>query len=170
MATPSAPTKIDPVCGMPVAPGAGQLSTEFRGQQFWFCSPQCQERFQADPERFGTDQPTQSADASAKEIDPVCGMEVEPAAAAAVAIHGGRHFYFCSTTCHERFLGAPARFSEMHSLQLARTKSDFPIDPICGMSVDPANPGATLELPEGTMYFCCQPCADEYAAAGTASI
>jgi hypothetical protein len=32
------------------------------------------------------------------------------------------------------------------------------------MSVNPEDPGAKLDLPEGTVYFCCQPCADTYAA------
>ncbi|MGC1185686.1 MAG: YHS domain-containing protein [Candidatus Dormiibacterota bacterium] len=170
MGTPSLPTQIDPVCGMPVAASSSVPAAEFQGREFRFCSPQCRDRFLAAPERFGQDLPTAATGAGPAEIDPVCGMEVDPTVAAAEARYQGRTFYFCSATCHDRFGQSPDRFSTMHSLDLPQTRPDFPIDPICGMSVDPASPGATLELPEGTMYFCCQPCADEYAAAGTASL
>jgi YHS domain-containing protein len=97
-------------------------------------------------------------------------MEVDPGSATAESTFEDGRFYFCSVSCQERFLQAPDRFSALHTLELPTTQAQLPIDPICGMSVDPASPGATLELPEGTMYFCCQPCADEYAAAGTASL
>ncbi|MDQ6622009.1 MAG: YHS domain-containing protein, partial [Verrucomicrobiota bacterium] len=36
--------------------------------------------------------------------DPVCGMEVDPAKAAAVAERNGETFYFCSTHCRDRFV------------------------------------------------------------------
>ena len=170
METPSTTTQIDPVCGMPVAPRSPLAPVEFQGRQFRFCSPQCRVRFEADPARFGQDLPTQAAGQAASAIDPVCGMEVDPSSATAESIFENRRFYFCSVSCHDRFLQAPDRFSALHTLELPATQAQLPIDPICGMSVDPASPGATLELPEGTMYFCCQPCADEYAAAGTASL
>ncbi|MGH9114339.1 MAG: permease, partial [Acidimicrobiales bacterium] len=35
--------------------------------------------------------------------DPVCGMQVEVANAPAGAVHDGRHVYFCSERCRERF-------------------------------------------------------------------
>ena len=170
MGTPSPPTQIDPVCGMPVAASSSVPAAEFQGRHFRFCSPQCRERFRAAPERFGQDLPIEASKTGATETDPVCGMVVDPASAEAQVRRDGRVFYFCSSTCHDRFVQSPDRFSTMQSLDIPRTQPDFPIDPICGMSVDPARPGAILELPEGTMYFCCQPCADEYAAAGTASL
>jgi Cu+-exporting ATPase len=43
---------IDPVCGMTVNPEATDLSLEFEGQQYYFCSPNCLEKFRADPQRF----------------------------------------------------------------------------------------------------------------------
>jgi Cu+-exporting ATPase len=48
---------------------------------------------------------------SAKTIDPVCGMEVDPASAAGHSDHAGRHYSFCSTSCKERFDADPARFA-----------------------------------------------------------
>jgi xanthine dehydrogenase accessory factor len=46
----------------------------------------------------------------ATEIDPVCGMTVEVAAARHKAEHAGQTFYFCNPRCREKFLAAPDRF------------------------------------------------------------
>jgi len=43
--------------------------------------------------------------------DPVCGMQIDPATAAASAEHGGTTYYFCSKSCHERFVAAPDQFT-----------------------------------------------------------
>ena len=40
--------------------------------------------------------------------DPVCGMQVEPATAAAAWDHEGTTYYFCSIGCWERFREDPA--------------------------------------------------------------
>ena len=36
--------------------------------------------------------------------DPVCGMEIDSAAAAASEEYGGKTYYFCSEGCHQRFV------------------------------------------------------------------
>jgi P-type Cu+ transporter len=41
------------------------------------------------------------------EIDPVCGMTVDPATAAGAWPHGGATYYFCSVGCLERFKADP---------------------------------------------------------------
>jgi Cu+-exporting ATPase len=43
--------------------------------------------------------------------DPVCGMDIDPAAAAASEEYDGRTHHFCSEGCHERFVAAPDRFA-----------------------------------------------------------
>ena len=48
---------------------------------------------------------------SAKTIDPVCGMEVDPASAAGHNEYAGRQYAFCSTSCRERFDADPSRFA-----------------------------------------------------------
>jgi YHS domain-containing protein len=45
-----------------------------------------------------------------KEIDPVCGMEVEPAQADGSSDHEGRTYYFCSPACKQQFDANPDRF------------------------------------------------------------
>jgi Cu+-exporting ATPase len=49
-----------------------------------------------------------SAEAEKKEVDPVCGMEVEQASAAATVEVDGITYYFCSTGCRDHFLAEQA--------------------------------------------------------------
>jgi P-type Cu+ transporter len=44
------------------------------------------------------------------ERDPVCGMAVDPARAAATAAHAGKARYFCSTGCAAKFRADPAKY------------------------------------------------------------
>ncbi|MES2918738.1 MAG: heavy metal translocating P-type ATPase [Pseudomonadota bacterium] len=41
----------DPVCGMSVTP-ASPHRAHYHGQTFYFCNPKCQDKFQAEPERY----------------------------------------------------------------------------------------------------------------------
>ena len=43
-------------------------------------------------------------------IDPVCGMKVKPATAAATRTRSETTIYFCSTHCAEAFDADPARY------------------------------------------------------------
>ena len=43
--------------------------------------------------------------------DPVCGMDIDPSAAAAHEDHGGQRYYFCSPACHEKFKAEPGRYA-----------------------------------------------------------
>jgi hypothetical protein len=160
---------LDPVCGMQVERALAPARLTAGGQEIYFCSDRCRERFQQHPDRFGTvPSQTMVPPPSTPQVDPVCGMPVDAMSAGAYLENQGREFWFCSPGCRDRFLQHPDRFSSMRSLDLPTTQPEWPIDPICGMSVDPANPGAKLEFPDGTVYFCCQPCADEYAASRAA--
>src|SRR5262249_23691995 len=44
------------------------------------------------------------------EIDPVCGMKVDPAHAPASASHQGKTYYFCCSHCREKFIADPQRY------------------------------------------------------------
>lgn len=51
---------------------------------------------------------------SAKIVDPVCGMRIEPGTDI-TAEHEGETYHFCSTQCRDRFLEEPGRYmSEDH--------------------------------------------------------
>jgi Cu+-exporting ATPase len=42
----------DPVCNMDVDPARAAGSSEYKGQSYYFCSPGCVKRFNADPEKY----------------------------------------------------------------------------------------------------------------------
>jgi len=44
------------------------------------------------------------------EVDPVCGMKVQPQEATASVEHAGRTWYFCCAGCRTKFEAAPARY------------------------------------------------------------
>ena len=48
--------------------------------------------------------------ASTPERDPVCGMNVNPATAKHVQVHGGKKYYFCCAPCAEKFNADPAKY------------------------------------------------------------
>ena len=43
--------------------------------------------------------------------DPVCGMHIDSAAAAASEEYEGKTYYFCSEACHQRFAATPEQFA-----------------------------------------------------------
>ena len=43
-------------------------------------------------------------------IDPVCGMTVDPRTAAGSHVHAGRTYWFCATSCLDRFRADPDRY------------------------------------------------------------
>jgi hypothetical protein len=126
-------------------------------------------------------------------IDPVCGMQVETAHAPATFEHEGTTIYFCSDHCRRRFAAAPSRFVNARAELQQRRKvaalirsstradtgggwsdnfdrqteeEDMPatIDPVCGMTVDPAT-AAAIRSYNGVNYFFCNPgCAETFDA------
>jgi Cu+-exporting ATPase len=48
--------------------------------------------------------------AAAEVVDPVCGMTIDPADAAGQTEYRGQTYYFCHTTCLERFKADPERY------------------------------------------------------------
>src|SRR5580704_461929 len=44
------------------------------------------------------------------ERDPVCGMQVDPAAARAKSEYGGRTYFFCCAGCAKKFEAAPEQY------------------------------------------------------------
>jgi P-type Cu+ transporter len=94
-------------------------------------------------------------------IDPVCGMTVDPARAAAEYEYDGTKYYFCAVRCKERFAADPESFlqAKSHEHESRDAKSQIPnpnsqIDftcpmhpeivqigpgscPICGMALEP---------------------------------
>jgi Cu+-exporting ATPase len=55
-------------------------------------------------------------------LDPVCGMEVNPASAAAQSEYGGQSFYFCSEECKRQFDANPERYIDETDRAQARAR------------------------------------------------
>jgi len=91
----------DPVCGMPVDPARAKHRHEYQGKTFHFCSAGCREKFAADPGRYLKPEAEAKPAAPPGTIYtcpmhpevrqdhpgacPICGMALEPLAAAAEA-------------------------------------------------------------------------------------
>jgi len=129
----------DPVCHMKVDPGRARAQAEHQGKAYYFCCPQCAQKFQAEPERYLTPKPaagaglvplgsgksTAGADAHSALVslgaaqnsaappiakDPVCGMSANPATAKYKVEHGGQTIYFCSPSCQQKFQADPDKY------------------------------------------------------------
>lgn len=105
------------------------------------------------------------------ETDPVCGMKVDPANAAAHQEHKGRTYYFCSSGCATKFQKTPERYLQAEkkaaeSLEPARFSKETgytcpmhpeihkegPGDcPKCGMSLEPV----TMTAPSTRTRYTC---------------
>ena len=198
----SAPVK-DPVCGMMVEPERAAGQFEYKGKTYYFCAKSCQQRFAAEPEKYlkggaqlvmigaakaaqansplvmiGTSavkspdhQISRSPDV---QIDPVCGMTVDPTHAAGKYDYKGKTYYFCNPRCEEKFKATPEKFVNPRSPddQISRPSDSgwyfCPMDPEvrqigpgicpkCGMALEPEMPTAgeqdNAELRDMTRRF-----------------
>lgn len=113
-------------------------------------------------------------------VDPVCGMSVDPSSAAGSLEHEGRTYDFCSTHCLQRFRDEPERYTNKSSqpamahpiaIQPAQTQTPSVKDsarytcpmhpevrqdkpgscPKCGMSVEPV----TVSAPKEKLEYTC---------------
>jgi Cu+-exporting ATPase len=99
-------------------------------------------------------------------IDPVCGMTVEPATAAAKIDHAGKAYYFCSKHCAHAFQQDPARYlGAAHKPAMPQAAvSILRKDPVCGMRVDPAKAAGKHDHKGKTYYFCSKGCLEKFKA------
>jgi Cu+-exporting ATPase len=84
------------------------------------------------------------------EIDPVCGMTVNPESAAGSYTHSGKTYYFCNTHCLEKFKAEPDKYLKTEK------------DPVCGMNVNPDSAAGKYEYSGKTYYFCNQRCLEKF--------
>jgi Cu+-exporting ATPase len=146
--SPETTAAIDPVCGMTVDPATARFLTKHAGQTYYFCNPSCKQRFEAEPGHYVHTPST----AHGQAVDPVCGMNVDPARAAGSHVHEGKTYYFCSTHCVGKFRADPARFVMPPAPALApapagtiytcpmhpEVRQDHPgACPKCGMGLEP---------------------------------
>ena len=175
---------IDPICGMTVDPAKAAGQHEHKGTTYYFCAVSCLERFRADPERALSKKPLNliTMPASRKplpmmqpahqgEIDPVCGMTVQPDSAAGSFEYRDKKYYFCATRCLDKFQADPEYYLTPPEQRVPKptptpagdnVKYVCPMDPevsetkpgacpICGMALEPEDVTA---LPTRTEYTC----------------
>ncbi|MDQ3129797.1 MAG: HAD-IC family P-type ATPase, partial [Acidobacteriota bacterium] len=175
---------IDPICGMTVSPETARGELEFEGQRYYFCSKGCLETFKrqkeiADSPVVQTEKlPSHEEmreDKSGAEIDPICGMTVNPATAAGSFNHAGKTYYFCSAGCLQKFtaqsqgipasgfIGISRAKSEtvQHGKMTATPKGEY-VDPVCGMSVAPETAAGKYDYKGETFYFCSTGCVHKF--------
>ena len=175
---------IDPICGMTVDPAKAAGQHEHKGTTYYFCAVSCLERFRADPERALSKKPLNliTMPATRKplpmmqpahqgEIDPVCGMTVQPDSAAGSFEYRDKKYYFCATRCLDKFQADPEYYLTPPEQRVPKptpttagdnVKYVCPMDPevsetkpgacpICGMALEPEDVTA---LPTRTEYTC----------------
>ena len=125
-----------------------------------------------------------------KHIDPVCGMTVDPAKSAGQFEYQGTTYYFCNPNCHHKFsadpehyLNKPPQLAAMHApvpmvqlggkskslpvvmmMQPAPVTAETHIDPVCGMTVNPATAAGKHDYQGKTYYFCSPHCLQKFSA------
>ena len=103
----------DVVCGMQIRKADAPARSTHQGTTYYFCSDKCEHKFDADPDRYAGAQATGdlAAPDAGEATDPVCGMRIDPATAAAHVEHRGRDVSFCSTGCRDSFVADPEAFT-----------------------------------------------------------
>lgn len=108
-------------------------------------------------------------------LDPICGMTVEPGRAAGSHDYRGQRYYFCGRSCLERFKADPERALSPQPASSPKPTMRKPlpmmqpapamagaIDPVCGMTVQPATAAGSYEYQGKTYYFCATSCLTKF--------
>jgi Cu+-exporting ATPase len=177
--------RIDPVCGMMVDPATAAGKFDYKGETYYFCNPNCLRKFSADPQGYlnktpelaAMRQPMVQLGGKSKslpvmtappqietQIDPVCGMTVNPATAAGSHEHDGKTYYFCSEHCLRKFRANPEAVLNPAPQAPAPAGVEYtcPMDPEvaqigpgacpkCGMALEPK----TLAFPATKTEYVC---------------
>ncbi len=156
-------TFIDPVCGMTVT-DLSKPRTEWQGQDYYFCSEKCQQKFIANPEAYVK---VEHLDSVVK-ASGCCGStpKVVEKKASCCAPKPQTVPDTKASCCASKPKAEPAKSSccggGKHEHHAPSGSSAF-IDPVCGMSVDP-NTELKTDYQQQTYYFCNPSCLDKFKA------
>jgi Cu+-exporting ATPase len=137
------------------------LHHEYNGKTYRFCSPKCQTKFTANPDKYLIGGMTDTGEIK----DLVCGMTVSHDTKLRHE-HGGKTYLFCSSKCQAKFSADPEKY--LHPAppepQVAIPGAVYicPMDPevreskpgacpMCGMALEPED---ALHKPDVTEYVC----------------
>ena len=98
-------------------------------------------------------------------IDPVCGMQVDPATAKHVLERGAERYYFCCPHCLEKFRAEPEKYlkqavrpaaAPLVSLGIPKSLNTAP-QPVSAqvMHIAPAKPAEQPSAPSGDRFYVC---------------
>ncbi len=110
-------------------------------------------------------------------LDPVCGMQLDPTRTEHRADHTGTTYHFCSARCRERFVAEPEKYlgsdtgppavadAAASSMKEASPQAENTVlDPVCGMTVDPATTTHHAQHDGSDYHFCAARCRDKFIA------
>jgi RND family efflux transporter MFP subunit len=109
--------EIDPVCSMGVDPHKANVKkSENNGRFYYFCSDECQSKFNGNPEKYvryassAAQKDNRMSGKTAKDL--VCGMNVDPSTSGIYREeYRGKTYYFCSEQCRKRFRAHPESYA-----------------------------------------------------------
>lgn len=172
---------IDPICGMVVTPESAAGNVNFNGEEIYFCSLGCLEKFEEQnkilnskpqliqPGRNKSLKNEMRIDSEGTHVDPICKMLVRPETAAGKFEHNGETFYFCAVGCLEKFKAqtsgdenSPAYSHIVERDEMKAAPEGEFIDPVCGMLVAPETAAGHHEFEGNTYYFCSTGCLNKF--------
>jgi len=104
------------------------------------------------------------------ELDPVCGMTVDPGAGKPSTVHAGKTYWFCGAGCKAKFEADPGKYLAGHREPMrpggpmAAAGPTPAIDPVCGMAVEVATSTIRSEYRGETIHFCSDHCKAKFDA------
>ncbi len=178
---------LDPVCRMKVIEGREAGKVEYKGTTYYFCSTNCRQRFEMDPEAVLHPKPKPVArpavtvtvrpepkeaplPPSRSHVDPVCKMGVMEGTEVGRWRYQGETYYFCSAVCLEKFQRNPEGYlhpADEVSFESAEARTQ-PTEPEQqaepAVHIDPVCKMSVREGDEagkweykGTTYYFCNP-------------
>ena len=108
-------------------------------------------------------------------LDPVCGMQVDPATTPHHASYAGTDYHFCSARCRDKFVAEPGRYTASANTEEKQgsccaskapaAMSDQTVtDPVCGMQVDPNSTPHHANHAGTDYHFCSARCQAKFVA------
>jgi Cu+-exporting ATPase len=97
-------------------------------------------------------------------IDPVCGMTVDPGAGKPQTDYQDRTYHFCCTGCRTKFIADPQKYLGPREPEHKAPSEGGALDPVCGMTVDPATAKHRTDYRGQTYFFCAAGCRTKFIA------
>ena len=102
---------------------------------------------------------------TSKVIDPVCGMTVDPAKTPHHAHYHGKEYHFCGNGCRTKFEADPEKYLASNAKDAGHSHdAGKVIDPVCGMTVDPAKTPHHAHHHGKEYHFCGNGCRTKFEA------